>query len=99
MPVTERDFDAYQRWSAIHARSASTSSSATCEVLVIASTRVSIGIDELEPEEPAGTERKQVWELAEARKAGAPEQLDRVTALERAKVQLHRLRETRDVVD
>src|SRR3984885_8174281 len=55
-------------------------------------------LDELEPEEATGAEREQIGELADAWEARVPEQLNRIAALERAQIELHRLRRASDVV-
>src|ERR1700733_9433505 len=54
--------------------------------------------DELEPEEAARAERQQVGELADAREARVPEQLDGIAPLEGAQIELDRLSRASHVV-
>src|SRR4051794_6754442 len=83
--ATSLALEANQRWGSTHSRSASSGNgvrrSLTTGLLY-----------ELEPVEAARREREQVGQLADAREARAPEQLDRVATLVLGEVELDGLR-------
>src|ERR1700751_300672 len=95
MPVTWRDFEAYQRCCSTHSRSSSSPRARGISSGVI-STRslilVLLLLDQLEPEEPAGSERQQVRQLADPRESRTAEQLHRITPFVGTEVELDRLR-------
>src|SRR5437764_14676580 len=99
-PVTERDLDAYQRWSWIQSRRLS--SSRSCEISTPSrrtGSLIATLLDQLEPVEAPRSEGQQVRELADPREPRVAEQLDRVSPLVLAQVELDGLGGARKVVD
>src|SRR5205085_6843200 len=94
IPVTLRDFDAYQRCCCIHSRSSSRSTSWSIVVVgpLLIVRLFLFRLDELEPVEAAWSQRQQVRPLADTREARAAEQLHRIASFVLPQVELHRLR-------